>query len=244
MVRRARSVYPATLSPWIAVSTALFLALLMLTPAILPAGAQEHGNADRVLYLSELAGEPTNDRWNFTTFAPGPDDPGLERHADQRGIPTFAADWYWFLPRAPADWSVGQGDEWEFVLFIEGLDETLPLPGDWFDPKSSAGQHEIQIDILTSDTVYAKGSIRSALPEVGQDIRSFKVVVEFDDDYTFTPENGPDHFRIDISVTGHGLSQKSPLVLHFGSQDHPSHLDAPEYPWQALRAMENGPQEP
>lgn len=221
--------------PLVALGVALLLVLALLAPLTLSGVAQED---EPWLYLTERPFEDPVPRWNFTTLAADENETGRDRTASQANVPTFLAEWSWYLPRAPDNWSVEDGDRWEFVLFIEGLDEVFPVPHVSPPNASVPGTYEFTTQVRDADGLHASGSLEVSLLEAESGIQRYTVPATFLDDKTYTADDGSDNLRIDVTVSGRGVDPESPLVLHFGSTEHPSHLSASGYPHEAFRALE------
>lgn len=222
-------------APLLAVGVGLLFVLAVLVPAASPVAAQEE---DAVLYLTERPFEDFFERWNFTAIAPDVNETERDRRADQANVPDFAAGWNWFLPRTPENWSVEEGTEWEFVFFIEGLDEVHPLPMTLFPPSTNPGSYEIIVEVFDSDGVHASGSSLISLLEVEAGIQSYSATASFHEDKTFETGEGSGELNIEISISGRGNDPESPLFIHFGSDEYPSRLSVPDYPHAAFREME------
>ncbi|MBW3583785.1 MAG: hypothetical protein KY455_11855 [Euryarchaeota archaeon] len=210
--------------------------ILTLGPVGTLTGAQAaHDGLPDVLWLGA---DPDGGRLhNFTTYPPGPEDPGerLEMHS----VGNFTSI-TWRMIAIPADWTVESDTVIELELWIEGLDRVIAAA----DPLAFArhpGKVVVQAQLRHgNEGFFAKGETTidpdPVSPQEGP--RRLLMPIQVEREVAFANETGGGAtFNLIITVLGHNRPE-TPLLAHVLSDQTPSRLTVESFPVDAFRAWE------
>lgn len=149
--------------------------------------------------------------------------------------------WKWVMPRVPSEWHVPAGTTFRAELVFMGIDRVIPI-ADLDDDPTQLARLEVRVDVLrlSSDTGIADGA-RYLEPDLPGSSGTHAIVVSAttheDVRYGTAPGDAP-LFGLKVTLTGFAQNDQPPVIV-VAHPDHPTRLDAPGFPLEALRAWDH-----
>lgn len=197
------------------------------------------------LYLRETLEFRFSGGKHFTTFPPSANNTTREVELMQSGVSTATAPWIKRVP--PADWVLEEGAKVEAVLWLRGLRELIPTyePREYDEP----GHVTVRLSVFSGDktrepeyylmlpppTPLGTASTSWRYDEVPEGDVEVRLTIPIESEYLFKREgpNGRFEFRVDV-FGGRGV-MGSPVRVLVQSEEHPSRIVVPGFPWDAMR---------
>lgn len=186
---------------------------------------------------------------HFTTYAPSENNTTQEVELLQRGVTTATASWTQREP--PANWTLEPGTEVEARFWLRGLRDMIPT----YEPQEYDAPGEAMVKVhlyngqdtqdselpLTARSEEPLGSASVSWPytEVPEGDVEIVLTIAVERGFTFAEgvEGRMFEFRVDVHG-GRGV-QGSPVRVLVQSAEHPSHIQVPGFPWDAMRMQQD-----
>lgn len=221
-------------SAWVGLVVLLLVSLAFI-PVIIVGGQEEEEPVEDVVYFTQRRG--SDPEYNFSTYAPK-----IEETTVREGVASgdfgLEVSWGWWLPTAPANWSVESGAEWEVILHIGGWDEHLPIASPISNP-DAIGQHRVQVNLTMGNSLVASGAIYRDADPVNDGVERVVIPIEFVDSFDFRRDEGSDTMLLDVRLTGRRMDSDATMDLHYGSTEFSSRIETSGYPVEHLRIWED-----